>query len=226
MQYYGTLQIRTAKEAVNHLSPSLAKIKKEAGNIVSSAFLSSILIDLIISFNVGKTMNESQIVSTAQGIQEDYYFLKPSELKYCFDNGKKGRYGQLYDRIDQSIIFDWIEKYLEERIGICEQNNIEEQKKNRFTDEDCGFLLKNVKTILDKTTDQTDNKIKIPEKRELTKSEIFVQQVFKEFDEIHRKTESDLHQTIRMINYKGKYLTQSDFLIQKLQENDSTDKEY
>lgn len=113
---------------MQHSSPSIAVIKKNMGELPAKAFITIILADLVMSFNIGKTMNQAQIVQTVDYLQRDYYFLKPSELKYCFDNAKMGRYADkgkpaVYDAIDMSVIFGWIEKYLEERMGIIEFEN-------------------------------------------------------------------------------------------------------
>lgn len=38
------------------------------------------------------------------------------DFKLCFNNAKRGKYGRVYDRIDGNIIYEWLQKYSEERV--------------------------------------------------------------------------------------------------------------
>lgn len=96
-----------------------------------TAFMSFSITDLVMSFNIGKTMNQSQVGHAVRAIQEDYFYLKPTELKYCFENAKRGRYGTLYDRIDLAVICEWIEMYLVERTNEVIMRN--ENKKVEYS---------------------------------------------------------------------------------------------
>lgn len=67
-------------------------------------------------FNTGQNMNQDQIVNLTEIILEDYYYMKLDDLKLCFKNAMKGKYGQTY-RMDASVILGWLEKYTEERLN-------------------------------------------------------------------------------------------------------------
>ena len=183
------------------------------GDNGAKAFLVVILSDLVMSFNVGKTMNQNQIVDLVNFIQQDYYFLKPSELKYCFDNAKKGKYGQLFDRIDSAIICQWIETYLDERIGVCVSEN---QKKNlEFNSirvhED---ILKALKNVVEKPIIKDGATIiESDEQRE------FSNKIFKEFDKIHEENPVGEDRGKKFINYNGKIVDINEFLEIKFKEN-------
>lgn len=137
-QYWITTQPKTALQAIKSESVSVVRLKDQPnGEIISKAFLSFIITDLVQSFNVGKTMNDMQIAFAVNGIQSDYYFMKLDELKYCFDQAKKGKYGAMYDRIDAAVIFEWIEMYLAERVELIiseRQNENKIIKKNGSED--------------------------------------------------------------------------------------------
>jgi len=45
----------------------------------------------------------------------EFYWLKPEDFKLCFNNAKTGKYGQLYNRLDGSVIFEWLNNYQNER---------------------------------------------------------------------------------------------------------------
>lgn len=83
--------------------------------------LLDVVVELIIEVttfhNVSRNMNAAQIAQTAQRIVDtkEYYFLNPTELKKCFDRGCEGAYGVVYDRMDGSVLFEWLKKYDQER---------------------------------------------------------------------------------------------------------------
>lgn len=75
--------------------------------------------------NVGKQINERSIVTLAKMIIEKYWHLKIDEIDLVFRNGITGNYGKIYDRVDASVIFDWLQQYDvgEECISIYEENS-------------------------------------------------------------------------------------------------------
>lgn len=75
-----------------------------------------ILTDTALFFNTGQNMNQDQIAQLTELILEDYYYMKIDDLKLCFKNAMKGRYGQVY-RIDGAVVLNWIEKYSAERFA-------------------------------------------------------------------------------------------------------------
>ena len=44
--------------------------------------------------------------------------------RQVFTNAKRGQYGQLYGRIDGSIIYGWFQTYFEDRCNACENRTI------------------------------------------------------------------------------------------------------
>lgn len=82
----------------------------------AKAILVMILTDTALFFNTGQNMNQDQIAQLTEIILEDYYYLKIDDLKLCFKNAMKGRYGQVF-RIDGPVILSWLEKYQEERFN-------------------------------------------------------------------------------------------------------------
>lgn len=63
-------------------------------------------------------MGERQIAETVRMIIDDFYYLNFDDLKFCFNNAKKGKYGKIYDRIDGNIIYSWVQKYGNERVEV------------------------------------------------------------------------------------------------------------
>lgn len=104
-------------------------MKKEYGDVHTKAILTIIIIDVIKFFNVGKSMSNVQVAQTIELIQQEYWMLKPEDFKLCFNNAKKGLYGQVYDRIDGQVILSWIQKHIENRFQHSEQQSIQKHDK-------------------------------------------------------------------------------------------------
>lgn len=115
-QYYAALAPRTVNDALQSITPPLAVFKKEYGEQSLQAILVIILTDVIKFFNTGKTMGQDQLVQTIRLITEDFYYFNIEDFKLCFNNAKRGRYGKIYDRIDGNVIYEWLQKYSEERV--------------------------------------------------------------------------------------------------------------
>ncbi len=215
MQYWITSHPKTAIQAFNSESCSIVQIKKqEDGETLTKAFLAVIVTELIESFNVGKTMNDMQVGFLVNGIQADYYFLKIDELKFCFEEAKKGRYGTMYDRIDAAVVFGWIEQYMEERSWICITEN--SNKSSSYKSEPTPAAIVDILKAQVKISEQT-KRVEIP-KREPTEDEILCRDILKEFDKLHRDKPYDPEESMRTIPYQNRNLTQTEFLTIRLEE--------
>lgn len=129
IQFLKTLESTSVEAILKSDSPSFALIcKQEKGEVISQAILSKLIIDFLDFFNIGKTMSESQIVSTVKLLLEDYSNLKPDDFVLFFNRAKKGIYGKVYDRIDGAVIFGWLEQFMHERDSEIEQIRIIENK--------------------------------------------------------------------------------------------------
>lgn len=140
-QYYVALRPKTLEDAVNSVTPSLAAFKKETSEMSLLAILTILFNDVIDFFSVGKSMGQSQLVSTIQLVVEDFYYLNIEDFKLCFNNAKRGVYGKIYDRIDGNVIYGWITQYAQERAFFCE--SIDDRHKTSDTSERISTKIKN-----------------------------------------------------------------------------------
>lgn len=69
-------------------------------------------------------MSNDQLAQTISLVQDEYWMLKPEDFKLCFNNAKKGVYGKVYDRLDGQVIFEWLDKYLKDRMDASESRSI------------------------------------------------------------------------------------------------------
>lgn len=119
MPYYKALHPKTVNDVFQSPSCSIAVMNKNFGEMKLRAFMVNIIIDLVMFFNVGKTMKDTQAAQTADLIIEEFYFFKPDDFKLCFNRAKKGLYGKVYDRIDGAVILEWLGRYEQERGSIA-----------------------------------------------------------------------------------------------------------
>ncbi|WP_432714436.1 DUF6633 family protein, partial [Pedobacter sp.] len=71
--------------------------------------------ELANSFNIGKNMSAFQVTDTAMMILREYPELKVDDVALCFTKAKQNAYGEVYDRLDSSIIFKWLERFLADK---------------------------------------------------------------------------------------------------------------
>lgn len=67
-------------------------------------------------------------MATAELILEAYPMYKIDDFVLCFKRAKLGYYGTVYDRMDGNVIFDWFDKYTEERNAEFENLRLKEKK--------------------------------------------------------------------------------------------------
>lgn len=85
------------------------------GDVMVKALIVHAITDLNNFLNFQNIMTVPQITETALMILSDYNALKIEDIMVCFNNGKKGHYGQLYGRIDGQIIMLWLQQYSTDR---------------------------------------------------------------------------------------------------------------
>jgi hypothetical protein len=119
-QYYGSLKASCFADVFESPACSLATFGNQRGEEKTRSVLVLILNDLTDFFNVGNSMNAAQILTTAEIILNTYGWLKVDDFKLCFNQAKRGLYGQVY-RMDGNIILSWIEQYIRDRINAADE---------------------------------------------------------------------------------------------------------
>lgn len=140
-------------------TPSLSTMKKYKGEFKTLALICKMLEEVYSFFNVTNTLSEIQLQMSAALILEEFYFLTIADIRLCFFNAYKNKYGKLYNRLDGSIIMDWLSKYTEERAleaqRISEKRSAED-KSESFTPEAAGMFKKIFESVKDKKPAKTD----------------------------------------------------------------------
>ena len=73
-------------------------------------------------------MSDVQVAITVDLILEEYPYMQTDDLKLCFKNAMKLKYGQIYNRIDGQIIMSWLKAYDVER---AEKADIDSYNKHK-----------------------------------------------------------------------------------------------
>lgn len=103
--------------------PSLSVIKRTKGEEAATRIVSEFIMAANDFFNVSVKMSPTQVAITSEMVVEKYYYLRVAEIKLCFRNAMFGEYGEIYNRIDGSVIFSWLQKYDASRTSIVAQAN-------------------------------------------------------------------------------------------------------
>ena len=93
-------------------------------------------------FNIPEKMSQKQIGLTVDLILEDYYFLKPDDLRLCFRNAMKGYYGRVYNRIDGQVILSWLKQYSDDRLAVAEQHSQSDAGKLKEKEQSPGGMFR------------------------------------------------------------------------------------
>ena len=127
-QYFSALCPKRIEDVFSSNEPSIISIKSIHGETVARATVSYLLSEALEFFNVKETMSDVQVAMTVDLILEEYPYLQTDDLKLCFKNAMKLKYGQIYNRIDDQIIMSWLRAYDIER---AEKADIDSYNKHK-----------------------------------------------------------------------------------------------
>ena len=85
--------------------PVLSVLRATYGEKWTAAYLVLWIVNVQEFFNISAKMNDAQVTETAYMILDDFWALNLADVNLVFTNAKRGQYGQLYGRIDGSIIY-------------------------------------------------------------------------------------------------------------------------
>jgi hypothetical protein len=203
--------------------PQLSIIKKDAGETALRACIVLIIEDVIKFFNLGKTMNATQVAQTTDLIIEAFPLFKLDDISLCFRRAKMGNYGAMYDRIDGQIIMNWL--YLYDSEKTAEIISIRENEKSNYNKAEpfVEYMPEDIKEEFDKIIPQFKPSLK---DRGFEQSEFDRQlnEIYREFDDLHRKQQKLLlldekDGAIRYVQYNSKKLTAAQYIEQRISES-------
>lgn len=138
--YYRGLQVRKIEDAINSPELPISVLQNEFGLDGARALLVLAVTEVCNFFNVGKTMNATQVAITVDLIIESYFYLKLEDIKLCFHRAMRSY--EAYDRLDGNVILHWIKMYDADRDEYCSLQNSNESKRHKSNDRApirCGY---------------------------------------------------------------------------------------
>jgi hypothetical protein len=121
-QYYNSLKPKRFTDVFKSPVCTIGTYQRSAGEENTKAVMVIILSDVIDFFNVSNSMNANQVMNTIEIILDNYGYLKIDDFKLCFNQAKRGCFGQIY-RMDGNVILSWIETYINDRMNTAEEIN-------------------------------------------------------------------------------------------------------
>jgi len=82
--------------------------------------------------NIDKNMNADQINFSAEHFVQHHWKYSLEDVQLCLDRGVAGIYGTIYNRLDLSILNEWVSKFEQERDTHITAMRTEEQKQNNI----------------------------------------------------------------------------------------------
>ena len=126
-------KVNSISVAIENINvPTLATYKKYQGHEKTFAVLAKLVLFVLKMVNVKSTANDFQVIGICEMILDDYYFLKLSEIRYCFNRGLSGKYkkeGKLFGKIDITDFSNWLDMYSNERSQFLIKNRESEASK-------------------------------------------------------------------------------------------------
>ena len=164
----------TIENAVSNIVPSIAVFRKYNDESAALGVISKMVFWTLRMLNVQKSQDDFQIMMTSKMILSDYYFLKLSEIKYCFVRGIHGDFGQLYAKVDAMDLLKWLKEYCEQRSVYLIQENQKESQNQKELLKSANYnpaMFKMLKGTLDKI-DEKEQKRKQQQKIGLMQTRI------------------------------------------------------
>jgi hypothetical protein len=115
----------------------IRNLVRELGDTTLLVALSGMILHTAGFFNLGRTMNDDQAIDTASMLIDQYPFETIEDFTLMFREAKKGKYGEMFNRLDGQIIFRWMGLYLEEKAKFREKMH----EKLKFGNQDNTDLM-------------------------------------------------------------------------------------
>lgn len=121
MNFCVDLQVRTIDDVLGAPTPQLSSLKRGDDKSVPLSILIELIAEVRQNLNVGKNMNNAQVVKAAQMLYDAYWWYKPEDFKLCFQKLIAGEYGKQYDVLDVQVLLQACRQYDLERVEALEE---------------------------------------------------------------------------------------------------------
>jgi hypothetical protein len=108
-------------------SPKVFQVVKNLGESELRKIVAYVLKHFNDSANLANPMNALQIIETANAFIDTYSRDSVDDLILCLKNAKAGKYGPIYNRLDQSVILGFYARYQEEKAQYLESKHLSQK---------------------------------------------------------------------------------------------------
>lgn len=117
----------TVHEAMSQ-EHQISFLKAQSPEVAEKVIL--LMVELVAEqLNVKENFSGIQLVDCTLSILEVYWYLRPEEILFAFKQGKLGKYGPVYNKLDTQTLLEWLHKYdTQERIREIEARRDEYKK--------------------------------------------------------------------------------------------------
>jgi hypothetical protein len=218
LQLWNQLSVQKLTDIFTSTSPSIVSIKRDNGEIVAQALVTVFVTDFLKNFNVVRPMSVEQVVSCVKTIMDKYYYFKPEDFKYCFDNVLFGHYGQdgkVLDRIDTATILKWLTIHSNQRIE--EAESFSEKNHEEIKSQKTLVVSEKILEVFKAAVPDVDKAIPIMRpmkpKRLMSPFELELVKHFDNFSELHKVAPVNQPGDIEpLIEYDGKKMNAPDYV--------------
>lgn len=146
------------------------------------------------------------------------YNMTLDELNLCMEKGVKGEYGEIYNRMDQAIVFKWIQSYIDAKLIVGEKLRGQQDGDMRQNIHEI-FQTETMHTILtDVVSKLVIKEEKKPEPvRVVTTSQWIINGWMRDFDEIFENEAKDTG-PVRSVEIDGTWMDMKQYLDYRLKE--------
>jgi hypothetical protein len=127
------LKPATFDDAIKADTPTLGALGFYLGGEQAVQLIAEMITAAAILLNVGKNLQKHQIIPIAELLYMDPEFklLTVADFRCALFMGAKGKFGQLFDRLDAAVLADWCAQYWSQKADYCEGMNARKHKENK-----------------------------------------------------------------------------------------------
>ena len=155
-QYCRELRPKSIDDVFASNNPTLAAVTAASGEMATRAVVVLLISEALDFFNTTQTMSDTQVAVTADLIIEEYPYFQTDDLKLAFRNAMKGHYGDVYNRIDGSVILGWLKRYNKERCARADVISFNEHSRHLLEQKEEGCFYDDYRRMIEEKASTGD----------------------------------------------------------------------
>ena len=128
IEYWNSINPRTLQDVFNAPDVGLSTIRNEMGEQKLQAMMVKWMNSFLRFYSTNGTMDAMQVADTINLIIDAYPHYTMYDFKLFFKQAKLGYFGEVYGRMDGSVILSWLKKYDVQRDTAAQDASIRESE--------------------------------------------------------------------------------------------------